>query len=146
MICQKTDTYARKGVRIPTPNMKLSGNLSKREAQVMDLVYARGSIAATDLEAELHGLSNSAIRGHLRSLEAKGHLAHTEEGGRFVYRPTRPRELVAKGELHRLLSSFFGGSVTAVLSTLLDAERDRLTPDDLAELGRMVERAAEEGR
>ena len=70
----------------------------------------------------------------------------TEEEGRFVYRPVQPREAVAKGELHRLLASFFGGSVTAVVSTLLDEERDRLTPEEFSELHRMVERAAEEGR
>ena len=126
--------------------MKLSGNLSRREAQIMDLVYASGEIAATDLESALGGLSNSAVRTHLRTLEAKGHLRHDEEAGRFVYRPTRPREAVARGELHRLLASFFGGSVTAVVATLLDEERDRLTPEELAELQRMVEEAAEEGR
>ena len=126
--------------------MKLSGNLSKREAQIMDLAYERGSVVASDLEADLGGLSNSAVRTHLRTLEAKGHLGHVEENGRFVYRPTRPRETVARGELHRLLASFFGGSVTAVVSTLLDAERDRLTPEEFVELSRMVERAAEEGR
>ena len=127
--------------------MKLSGNLSKREAQIMDLAYARGAITAADLEAALSGgLSNSSVRTHLRTLETKGHLVHAEEDGRFVYRPVRPRETVARGELHRLLASFFGGSVTAVVSTLLDEERDRLTSEEFAELSRMVERAAEEGR
>ena len=126
--------------------MKLSGNLSKREAQIMDLAYARGAISAPELEKDLGGLSNSAVRTHLRTLETKGHLGHTEEAGRFVYRPVRPRETVARGELGRLLASFFGGSVTAVVATLLDEERDRLTPEEFAELSRMVERAAEEGR
>lgn len=128
--------------------MRLNDKLSKREAQIMDLAYARDSITASDLEAALPpgNLSNSTVRTHLRTLEAKGHLAHTEEEGRFVYRPTRPREAAARVELHRLLASFFGGSVTAVVSTLLDEERDRLTPEELAELGRLVERAAEEGR
>ncbi len=127
--------------------MKLSGTLSKREGQIMDLAYARGSITATDLEASLPGQpSNSAVRTHLRTLETKGMLVHTEEEGRFVYRPTKPREAIARGELHRLLSSFFGGSVTAVVSTLLDEERDRLTPAEFAELQRMVDKAAEEGR
>ena len=127
--------------------MKLSGNLSKREGQIMDLVYANGAVTATDLESALPGKpSNSAVRTHLRTLEAKGMLSHTEEEGRFVYRPTKPRDDVARGELHRLLSSFFGGSVTAVVSTLLHEERDRLTPGELDELGKMIERAAEEGR
>ncbi|RYG33696.1 BlaI/MecI/CopY family transcriptional regulator, partial [bacterium] len=97
--------------------MKLSGNLSKREAQIMDLAYAQGSVTAPELETALGGLSNSSVRTHLRTLETKGHLVHTEEAGRFVYRPTRPREAVAKVELNRLLASFFGGSVTAVVST-----------------------------
>ena len=127
--------------------MKLSGNLSKREAQIMDLAYARGAVTAAELEATLSGnLSNSSVRTHLRTLETKGHLAHVEEEGRFVYRPTKPREAVARGELHRLLASFFGGSVTAVVSTLLDEERDRLTPEEFSELQKMIERAAEEGR
>lgn len=127
--------------------MKLSGHLSKREGQIMDLAYANGSITAADLEAALPGgPSNSAVRTHLRTLENKGLLAHTEEEGRFVYRPTEPRDAVARGELHRLLASFFGGSVTAVVSTLLDEERDRLTPAEFAELQKMVEKAAEEGR
>ena len=126
--------------------MKLSGNLSKREAQIMDLAYARGAITAPELEADLGGLSNSAVRTHLRTLETKGHLEHTEEAGRYVYRPVRPRETVARGELGRLLASFFGGSVTAVVATLLDEERDRLTPEEFTELSQMVERAAEEGR
>ena len=126
--------------------MKLSGNLSKREAQIVDLAYERGRVLAADLEAALGGLSNSAVRTHLRTLETKGYLLHTEEEGRFVYRPVRPREAVARGELHRLLASFFGGSVTAVVSTLLDEKRDRLTPEEFVALHRMVERAAEEGR
>jgi BlaI family penicillinase repressor len=126
--------------------MKLSGTLSKREGQIMDLAYARGSITAADLETDLGGLSNSAVRTHLRTLETKGHLSHTEEEGRFVYRPTKPREAIARGELHRLLSSFFGGSVTAVVSTLLDEERDRLTPEEFTQLQKMIDKAAEEGR
>ncbi len=127
--------------------MKIVGHLSKREAQIMDLAYAQGSVIAADLEAALPGKpSNSAVRTHLRTLETKGHLVHEEEEGRFVYRPTKPRETVAKGELRRLLDAFFGGSVTAVVSTLLDEEKDRLTPWELEELHRMVDKAAEEGR
>jgi predicted transcriptional regulator len=126
--------------------MKMSGNLSRREQQIMDLVYERGTIVAGELEAALPGQpSNSAVRAHLRTLEAKGLLSHTEEQGRFVYRPTKPQEAVARGELSRLLTSFFGGSVTAVVSTLLDQERERLSEDDVAELRKMIDRA-EEGR
>jgi len=127
--------------------MKFAGNLSKREHQIMDLAYERGSIGSGELEVLLPGRpSNSAIRTHLRSLEAKGFLDHVEEPGRFVYRPTRPRETVARVEVSRLLSTFFGGSVTAAVSTLLDEQRDRLTPEDICELRKLIEQAAEEGR
>ena len=127
--------------------MRLGGNLSKREHQIMDLAYERGSIQSGELEELLPGRpSNSAIRVHLRSLEAKGHLQHVEKPGRFVYCPTRPREAVARGEAARLLSTFFNGSIIAAVSTLLDQERDKLTAEDLAELRRLVDQAEEEGR
>jgi len=127
--------------------MKLGGNLSKREHQIMDLAYERGSIGSGELEELLPGKpSNSAIRVHLRTLEAKGHLYHVEEPGRFTYRPTRPREVVAQGELSRLVQTFFGGSILSAVATLLDQERAQLSPQDLAELRRLIDKAEEEGR
>ncbi len=134
-------------VRILTEAMRLGGNLSKREHQIMDLAYERGSVTSGDLEDLLPGApSNSAVRVHLRSLESKGYLTHTDEGGRFTYLPAKPRQTVAGGEVARLLKSFFGGSVTAAVATMLDQERDRLTDDDIAELRAMIDKAAEEGR
>jgi predicted transcriptional regulator len=127
--------------------MKLGGNLSKREHQIMDLAYERGAITSGELEDLLSGHpSNSAVRVHLRSLEAKGFLIHREEGGRFTYVPAKPRHAVAQGEVARLLKAFFGGSVTAAVATMLDQERDRLTDVDIAELRAMIDKAAEEGR
>jgi len=127
--------------------MKLGGNLSKREHQIMDLAYERGSITSGDLEDLLHGNpSNSAVRVHLRSLESKGFLTHTDEGGRFTYFPSNPRQAVAQSEVARLLKSFFGGSVTAAVATMIDQERDRLTDTDIAELRAMIDKAAEEGK
>lgn len=120
--------------------LKLGGNLSKREHQIMDLVYERGSILATDLEEGLSGnLSNSAVRSYLRSLEAKGLLQHEEEGVRFVYKPTRPREAIAKGEAARLVKTFFGGSVSSVLATLLTDKDLELSDEDLAEMRKMID-------
>jgi len=125
--------------------MRLVGNLSKREHQIMDLAYERGSITSGELEELLPGKpSNSAVRVHLRSLESKGYLTHSGDSSRFVYKPAKPRDAVAKGETARLLRSFFGGSVTAAVATLLDQERDRLTAEDIAELRAMIDRAAEE--
>jgi predicted transcriptional regulator len=127
--------------------MKLGGNLSKREHQIMDLAYEREGIGSGELEDLLPGKpSNSAIRVHLRSLESKGFLTHTGDPGKYTYHPTSPRDAVARIEIGRLVRTFFGGSVTAAVSTLLDQERDRLTPDDIAELQVMIKKAAKEGR
>jgi predicted transcriptional regulator len=73
-------------------------------------------------------------------------LEHIEEPGRFSYRAITPKETVAPVELSRLISTFFGGSVTAAVSTLLDQERDRLTAKDIAELRKLIDRAEQEGR
>lgn len=122
--------------------MKLGGNLSKREHQIMDLAYERGSIAATDLEEALPGKpSNSAVRSYLRALEAKGFLRHDEEGVRFVYRPTRERDAVARVEATRLLKTFFGGSVSGVLATLLTEKEVDVSAEELDEMRRMIEEA-----
>jgi len=127
--------------------MKLGGNLSKREHQIMDLAYERGRIGSGELEGLLPGKpSNSAIRVHLRSLESKGFLTHTGDPGKFTYHPTSPRDAVARSEIGRLIKTFFGGSVTAAVSTLLDQERDHLTPEDLIELQLLIKKASEEGR
>ena len=125
--------------------MKIAGFASKRENQILDLVYERGQVTAAELQESLTGnLSNSAVRWQLRSLEAKGLLTHIEENGAYVYLPSCPREAVAKGELTRLVSSFFGGSVVGVMTALLDQERDRLTETDIEELRRLIDEAARE--
>ncbi|RYG40547.1 BlaI/MecI/CopY family transcriptional regulator, partial [bacterium] len=121
--------------------MKLGGKLSKREHQIMDLAYERGSVTASELESTLAGApSNSAIRSYLRSLEAKGFLNHIQEEGRFVYRPIQDRDAVARGEASRLLKTFFGGSISGMLATLLSERETDLTDEELEEMRRMVER------
>jgi len=125
--------------------MKIAGFASKRENQILDLVYERGRVTATEVEEALPGRpSNSAVRWQLRTLESKGLLTHIEENGTYVYLPTSPRETVAKGELSRLVSSFFGGSVTSVMTALMDQQKDRLTEADIEELHRIIDRAGKE--
>ena len=120
--------------------MHIAGQLSKREAQIMDLAYARGSVVAADLEAALPGApSNSAVRTHLRTLETKGLLVHAEEEGRYVYRPVHSRESVARDELRRLLASYFGDSPTALVAVLLDQEGQKLTEWEREELRALIE-------
>jgi BlaI family penicillinase repressor len=127
--------------------MKLAGNLSKREHQIMDLTYERGEVGSGELETLMpEAPSNSAIRAHLRSLEAKGLLVHREHNGKFFYSPTKPREDVAQVEFTRLIKTFFGGSITSAFATLLDQDRDHLTKENLDELRRMIDQASKEGR
>lgn len=125
--------------------MKIAGKLSKREQQIMDLAYERGTIAATELEAELTGKpSNSAVRSYLRALEAKGFLTHEEDGVRFVYRPVYDRSAVGRGEASRLLRTFFGGSVSGMLATLLSEREADLSDAEFDEMRRMIEAARQE--
>lgn len=108
----------------------------------MDLAYERGSIIATDLEADLPGKpSNSAVRSFLRTLETKGFLAHVEEGGKFIYRPTNERSSVARGEATRLVNTFFGGEISSVLATLLSEKDLAVSDQELDEMRRMIDEA-----
>lgn len=121
--------------------------LSKREQQIMDLVHQHGEVTAAELETHLPGTpSNATVRTHLRILERKGHLQHREEAGRFVYTATQARDAEGRSALRALIQTFFGGSVSNVVSTLLDEEKDRLSDAELADLQRLVDDARKEGR
>src|SRR3954453_11918692 len=87
--------------------------LSRRERQIMEIVYRKGSATAAEVHAELPlAPSYSAVRALLRVLEDKGHLKHRQEGPRYVFSPTLARDRARKGALQRVLGTFFGGSVT----------------------------------
>src|SRR5688572_1296816 len=98
--------------------------LSRRERQIMDVLYRNGQATAAEvLEALPDPPGNSAVRTLLRILEEKGHLTHTQEGVRYVYRPTQPRQSAARSALAQVVHTFFGGSVeNAVASMLSDAD------------------------
>lgn len=118
------------------------GYLSKREQQIMEIIHRLGRADAAELMATLPDpMSNSAVRTHLRILEAKGHLAHTEQNGRFIYAPTKPRERAASSALATLLRTFFDDSVENVMATLLSERRSELQPEQLKRLSEMIENA-----
>src|SRR4051794_18359794 len=82
--------------------------MSRRERQIMDVVYRLGRASGAQVVAELHDPpSYSAVRALLRILEDKGHLAHAEEGGKYVYSPTHPRDQAARSALRRVMETFF---------------------------------------
>ncbi len=118
------------------------GYLSKREQQIMEVAYARERVTATELcEALPDSPSNASVRTLLRILEEKGQLTHVEEGGKFVYSPVQSKQTAGRQALDRLVETFFRGSVGEVVATLLRDERQKLTPEEIARLERLIEEA-----
>lgn len=112
--------------------------LSRRERQLLDVVYRLGHATAAEIRAELDDApSDSTVRTLLRLLEEKGHLTHEVDGPRYVYAATTPREVAGRGALRHLLGTFFGGSARRLVSALVDDEQ--LDERALDELARLVE-------
>jgi predicted transcriptional regulator len=132
----------------PTPDVgPPQSDLSRRERQIMDVIYRRGRASAADVVAELADApSYSAVRALLRILEDKGHLRHASEGGKYVYAPTRPREHAGRSALRRVLRTFFDNSAEKAVAALLDLHETELSRDDLDRLAHLIEQARKEGR
>jgi predicted transcriptional regulator len=120
--------------------------LSRRERQIMDIVYRRSHATAADVLADLPDPpSKTAVRTLLRILEAKGHLRHRQEGLAYVYLPSRPRAQAGRSALRRVLQTFFDGSLEkAVAAHLVDAAVD-LTPEELERLAELIRQARAKG-
>src|SRR5262245_49405190 len=94
--------------------------LSRRERQIMDILYRRGKATAGEVMADLPGdPSDSTVRTQLRVLERKGHVRHDELGLKFIYMPAVPRRAARKSALKHLVDTFFDGSVEKVVGALL---------------------------
>src|SRR6186997_204435 len=107
-------------------------NLSRRERQMMDILYARGRASAAEIhEALPDAPTYSAVRAKLRVLEEKGHVRHEEESLRYVYLPTTPRDAARKSALRHLISTFFAGSVEDAVAALLDLSAAELDTANL---------------
>ncbi len=116
--------------------------LNPREQQIMELVYQRGEVTASELQEALPGSpSNSTVRTLLRILEQRGHVLHEEQQGRFVYRASRERPSAAKSALEGVLKTFFHGSIENAFATLLTARETSLTPSELNRLTDIIEQA-----
>ena len=124
-----------------------AANLSRRERQIMDIVYQRGRASAAEV---LEGLpdppSYSAVRALLRILEEKGYLKHVKEGPRYVYLPTLARKQAAKSALRHLVATFFEGSAEQAVAALLDASALDLSEADMERIAGIIEGARQEGR
>ena len=121
--------------------------LSRRERQIIDILYRLGRATANEVMAELAGEPNhSTVRTQLRVLENKGHVRHEEHGLRYIYMPTVPRHAVRQSALRHLLETFFEGSAEKMLSTLLGTESGKLSEDELERLAQLIEKARKAGR
>src|SRR5262244_3889930 len=121
-------------------------NLSRRERQIMDILYQRGRASASEiLEALPDRPSYSAVRAKLRVLEEKGHVRHEEESLRYVYVPTMPRDTARRSALRHMVATFFEGSVEQTVATLLDLSSANLSAGELDRISDLIEQARKEG-
>ncbi|HXT19648.1 MAG TPA: BlaI/MecI/CopY family transcriptional regulator [Thermoanaerobaculia bacterium] len=121
--------------------------LSRRERQIMEIVYRKGNATAAEVHEGMPDRpSYSAVRALLRVLEGKGHLRHREDGPRYVYAPTVPRDRARRSALQRVVGTFFAGSVTDAVAALLDLESAHLDGDELERLSALVAEAQLKGK
>ena len=122
-------------------------HLSRRERQIMDVIYERGKASAAEvLEAMPDPPSYSAVRAMLRVLEEKGHVVHEQDGARYIYAPAVPREEVRESALRRIVQTFFGGSAEQAVAALIDISREDLDDEQLRRMKRLIDQARREGR
>ena len=126
---------------------RLQGGLTKRERQIMDVLYRLGRATAGEILDALPGApSYSTVRTQLRVLETKGHVRHEEHGLRYVYAPTVPRHAARKSALKHLVDTFFDGSSAKVVAALLGGEGARISDEELNRIAELVDGARKETR
>jgi predicted transcriptional regulator len=123
---------------VPTPLT----HLSRRERQILDVLFRLGRATASDVRAGLPDPpSYSAVRALLRILEQKGHARHEQDGPRYVFMPTVGRNAAKRSALRHLVNTFFEGSSAAVLATLFEMSSRDLTDEELARLRGLIDAA-----
>jgi BlaI family penicillinase repressor len=121
-------------------------DLSRRERQILDILYQRGQATAAEVQSSLpEPPSYSAVRALLRILEEKGHIRHEQDGPRYVYLPTMARDNAQRSAMRHMLQTFFDGSAEQAISALLDDSSAKLSPAELDRLARMIDTARKSG-
>ncbi|MEO6724027.1 MAG: BlaI/MecI/CopY family transcriptional regulator [Blastocatellia bacterium] len=122
-------------------------HLSRRERQIMDIIYSRGQATAADVQEGLPDPPGySAVRAMLRLLEEKGYLKHEQDGPRYLFKPTLAREKARKSAMKQMLETFFDGSTEQAVAALLNLSKSKLGKEELDRLSQMIETAKKEGR
>jgi predicted transcriptional regulator len=126
----------------PQPHL----DLSRRERQIIDILYANGRATAAEVQTLLPDPpSYSAVRAMLRILEEKGHVRHQQDGPRYVYLPTLARDNAQRSAMRHMLQTFFDGSAEQAISALLDDSSARLSEAELDRLARLIDQARRNG-
>jgi predicted transcriptional regulator len=120
--------------------------LSRRERQIIDILYAQGRATAAEVQAALPDPPGySAVRAMLRILEDKGHIRHEQDGPRYVYLPTVARDSAKRSAIRHVLRTFFNGSAEQAISALLDDSSTRLSDAELDRLAQLIDQARRSG-
>ena len=120
--------------------------LTRRERQIMDILFRRGRATAAEVMEELPGEpSYSTVRTQLRVLEEKGHVRHEEDGVRFIYMPAVARHAARKSALRHLVETFFDGSSEKAVAALLGGEGSKLSDEQLDRIADLIAKARKEG-
>src|SRR3989440_11307703 len=127
--------------------MSALAGLSRRERQIMEILYRRGKASASEVRELMENAPGySAVRAMLRVLEEKGHVRHQAEGLKYVYVPTVAREKAKRSAVKHVLDTFFNGSPEQIVAALLDVESTRLTREELDRMSELIEKAKREGK
>ncbi|AHF93627.1 CopY family transcriptional regulator [Opitutaceae bacterium TAV5] len=117
-------------------------HLTRRERQIMDIIFSRSEATAADVQAALpEAPGYSAVRALLRILEEKGFLKHREDGPRYIYLPTQAPEQARRSALKRVVSTFFEGSLASAVAALVDADDGKLDPEELNRIEAIIKKA-----
>jgi predicted transcriptional regulator len=123
-----------------------AAQLSRRERQIMDVIYRRGRATVAEVLEDIPDPPGySAVRAMLRLLEEKGHIRHEQDGPRYVFLPIVNRERARRSALKHVVRTFFDGSATDAVAALLDGD-GKLSDSELDRLSAMIEQARQEGR
>ena len=116
--------------------------LSRREREIMEIVYRMSSASVQEIRAAMQRpASYSAVRVIVNVLERKGHLKHTKRGRKYIYRPSAPRATAVKGALKHLLSTYFSGSLPKAVAAMVQLHAGDLTDEDVRQLVQTIEKS-----
>lgn len=107
-------------------------HLTRRERQIMDVLYAREEASASEIQAAIpDSPSYSAVRALIKKLLDKGHVTHRQEGAKYIYAPVLPKSDAKKSAVSRLINTFFDGSPASAVVNLLGSQGDSLSREDI---------------